>query len=1164
MASLKQLLAEDGFQGGKLKWRSRNSFVADTAAMRKVVSGQARLRREQTTLGSAPLDLRSRNERTRSDVSSWLGFQPDLQKIEQATGESFGNKVGDERFIIKSEEEDVGEIEIVEEAERAMDHRISDGTDDYKSSKDIFSFDLQGNAMPNDENSKAFHENERSGERWTLSAEDGRHGNRFSKPPSFEGASQTSSKSGRNSGDLRSQKRLYFEQMVSKPALDEAAIQATIAIISGYVRRFPKDNAFRASLRRNCLSCLGSTGMVDPYHVDSGVVVNFRHALESVERTADKSGNTKEFKKACLQLSVITGLNSNGLKDGFTSGVPNSNLAACAHLYLSVIYKLRKKDLISAKHLLQVFCDSPFQARTVLLPELWDQLFLPHLSHLRLWYDQEAEAISNMASRKRKLKHLDKVYNDILNDGTYQFAIYYKEWLTKGIEPPAIPSILTPKTSDRGASSGGSNGISAELDLELEPCDEVDIPPNKNVFDVVKDGEGKENLSICMESSAAAGEKVEGAGAYSPKVGTCMEQHKQQKSQNDMGGFSLPVTLSLQDNAKLLASMNSPGPQYVDVQDVKEIKTNSGSKCCCLSITGSATHLIPYTKTNELTLKELARAVFNLQHTEDFPDSEPAGNCNSMPAPTLHANKKNLNSRSLFWLISAELCGNRGGFFFPSIPKEFFCPMTGRFFEDPITLETGHTFERFAIKEWFEQGNRTCPATGQTLGSGAVPATNLVVKWVIEEWKSKHCRNLFVFATKMVEVSTNPKCKSKDRATILILEQLLTGLGTKENMENAKRLISLGGLQFLVQKLEFGDLEEKARTAALLCCCIKADGNCRNFLARNIAPSSLIQLLHNKQVASRTSALLLLTELICLNRRRAIALFLGGLQKGETSTLHVLLSYIQSSPAEQRPLVAVLLLHLVLLIELHRESIFGEEAVRALVVALECSLSDAKVREQSCRALSILGGHFSNSGEATTETWLINHAGFYNGFEAKSQDKFLHIDEVTQLWDVRHTAQPNEALVPFDSLSTSGGHKEEEEKEREGWWKSVTILLLVNGKNSFLETISNCLSSKIPELFQVCLTTVAWVSHALASPLDAEIQLSVFTSFIPQLKECLKNDRIEHRVLASMCLLNFSHISECQALLRTSAEEIIAPLRSLSEVTWTAKKLHSIISSDPC
>lgn len=204
--------------------------------------------------------------------------------------------------------------------------------------------------------------------------------------------------------------------------------------------------------------------------------------------------------------------------------------------------------------------------------------------------------------------------------------------------------------------------------------------------------------------------------------------------------------------------------------------------------------------------------------------------------------------------------------FLSSTPKDFVCPLTGQLFEDPVTLETGQTYEREAIKKWFAQGNTTCPVTGKTLGLVAVPITNFILKRVIEGWKSVHCRNLLAFASQMAGTSFNNEFKSKDVAAISILEQLLTGFDREERMENAKHLISLGGLQFLVRRFELGDLEEKTCVAALLSCCILADGVCRNYIAKNINKPSFIELLHSKQVNSRTNAVLLLMELICLNR----------------------------------------------------------------------------------------------------------------------------------------------------------------------------------------------------------------------------------------------------------------------------------------------------------
>ncbi|XP_058098231.1 putative E3 ubiquitin-protein ligase LIN-2 isoform X3 [Magnolia sinica] len=1189
MESLEELLAEEGFKGGKMKWRSRNSFKSDTTTMQKVVSMPQHLHHEQNHLVSAPPDIPVRTRRVRSDVS-WHVSGLELQKNEGVRDRrSSNNMLEIERLVVKPDK-DAQEIEIVEETDstamreyekfsfgdsdklqenlryevgkkngsketRIFNDQNLAGVKENASSKERFSKEFLENDRLSDGYGNDFHENERNEVSGRGLLEDGRYGNRSSKPllekMNLNNASRNSSQSSKNSGDLQSQRCLSLDQIVSEPALDEAAVQAMISILSNYVRRFPKDQTFRTSLRQNCLSCLSSTGLDEPHHNDSGAIVNFGHAVETVERVADKSGNPMELKKASLQLSVIAGLNSKGLKDGFTSGISNSHLAACAHLYLSVIYKLRKKDLISAKHLLQVFCDSPFQARKSLLPELWGQLFLPHLSHLRLWFNQEAEAILNSSSRPRKMKHLEKAYNEIVDSGTYQFAVYYKEWLTKGIGAPTIPSILTPTTSVRGASAGDSHGLPPELQpskvgyASFQPMtskrlrEAVDVPYNKYGADEVKDGEAEESFSTCLKSLDGASEEFEGAGSCYTEPGTNTEQHMQQEHCKDTAEDA-----SIQD----LAPENASGSHYVAVQDVKELQEESsnalnasGSHCVAvqdvnelqeesrnvLNITGTATilHLISHTKANELTLKKLAKAVFHLQHTEDSPDSVSATMLHSkcMPVPYLYTNQSNkrscmeckhekiastsetLNIDLPVTSSSAGLHGNYEYFeetsFFSSIPKDFFCPLTRRLFEDPITLETGQTYERLAIKEWFNRGSRTCPVTGQTLGSVAVPSTNFVLKRVIDGWKSEHCRNLLVFATHIAGVSTKHNCRSKETAAMFILEQLLTSLNTEESMENAKLLISLGGLQFLVRRLELGNMEEKTCTATLLSCCIKADGSCRNYLVRNIDISCLIQLLHNKQVNSRTNVVLLLTELICLNRRTAITLLLRGMRKeGITNTLHVLLVYIQSCPPEQRPLVAVLLLHLDFMIEpIRHDSIYAEAAVNALIVALDCSLTDEKVQEQSCKALLILGGHFSYSGERLTETWLLNQAGFYDGYDANS---------------------------PENPPQEDGTMPSEEEKESELWAKNIAASLLHNGKMSFLETISKCLDSKSPDLVSVCLTMVAWISHALFALSNAELQLSVFSSLIPPLKESLKNAQIEHRVLASMSLLNFSKVSD--------------------------------------
>ncbi|KAG0535792.1 hypothetical protein BDA96_03G008700 [Sorghum bicolor] len=67
-------------------------------------------------------------------------------------------------------------------------------------------------------------------------------------------------------------------------------------------------------------------------------------------------------------------------------------------------------------------------------------------------------------------------------------------------------------------------------------------------------------------------------------------------------------------------------------------------------------------------------------------------------------------------------------------PKDFVCPITSQVFDDPVTLETGQTYERRAIQEWLDRGNSTCPITRQRLHGAQLPKTNYVLKRLIGAW----------------------------------------------------------------------------------------------------------------------------------------------------------------------------------------------------------------------------------------------------------------------------------------------------------------------------------------------------------------------------------------------------------------------------------------------
>jgi hypothetical protein len=47
--------------------------------------------------------------------------------------------------------------------------------------------------------------------------------------------------------------------------------------------------------------------------------------------------------------------------------------------------------------------------------------------------------------------------------------------------------------------------------------------------------------------------------------------------------------------------------------------------------------------------------------------------------------------------------------------------------------------------------------------------------------------------------------------------------------------------------------------------------------------------------------------------------------------------------------------------------IYREEAIDAIIAALNCQICDDRVQQQSAKALLLLGGHFSYAGESLME-----------------------------------------------------------------------------------------------------------------------------------------------------------------------------------------------------
>ncbi|XP_057954623.1 U-box domain-containing protein 17-like [Malania oleifera] len=74
---------------------------------------------------------------------------------------------------------------------------------------------------------------------------------------------------------------------------------------------------------------------------------------------------------------------------------------------------------------------------------------------------------------------------------------------------------------------------------------------------------------------------------------------------------------------------------------------------------------------------------------------------------------------------------------FVTIPKDFCCPISLELMRDPVIVSTGQTYDRISIVQWMEEGNYSCPKTGQALdNSRLVP--NKALQSLISRWCIAH------------------------------------------------------------------------------------------------------------------------------------------------------------------------------------------------------------------------------------------------------------------------------------------------------------------------------------------------------------------------------------------------------------------------------------------
>ncbi|KAL2349391.1 hypothetical protein Fmac_003391 [Flemingia macrophylla] len=185
---------------------------------------------------------------------------------------------------------------------------------------------------------------------------------------------------------------------------------------------------------------------------------------------------------------------------------------------------------------------------------------------------------------------------------------------------------------------------------------------------------------------------------------------------------------------------------------------------------------------------------------------------------------------------------------------DFRCPISLELMSDPVTIETGHTYDRSSILKWFRSGNATCPKTGKSLNSTEL-VPNLVLRRLIQQYC--HAKGISIVdlgrRNRDIPRTTEPGSVAAEAAT--------------------KMLAS-----FLKERIESGSGEQKNKSAFEIRIISKASIFIRSCLVEEGLVPLLLKLLSSRDSSTQENAAAALLNLSKCAKSRSMMVEKWGLE----------------------------------------------------------------------------------------------------------------------------------------------------------------------------------------------------------------------------------------------------------------------------------------------
>ncbi|XP_059637708.1 putative E3 ubiquitin-protein ligase LIN-1 [Cornus florida] len=524
---------------------------------------------------------------------------------------------------------------------------------------------------------------------------------------------------------------------------------------------------------------------------DQAVLANLDWGIDALEEAINTSNVETKLARldhAEKMLQVCAMLDSNQK----TAGVPNFYLSAWAHLNLAYLWKLRNNDHNAVIRVLEMFIVDPFFSRIDFAPELWKDLFLPHMSSIVGWYSEERNRLvmdvipdstdlsftvdfdqyfneslifSMRPDQVEKTQKLEQLYGQSLDENTRLYAKYYKDCMnydsaTSKKVMPMLPIAEPPMTP--------LNEVSRSIPdyVKFGPI----LPKSAGFTPILKPKENAREYSRLSVTSTSS-QNLEESAIWNPQEGipeeneddSDNEHHSHLDSEDRAHNLVSPNSIrtnkgvetqpnihptkvkSRMHSPKIFSPMDSPktpspkssspkpGMHYKK-EPTSLLRLNSMVDSTISSSLHVSSHLCNDSSSSSADsdgeMPELQKnSRKNIGHVRGMS----YGNMTNQVLENSSLNESDEGSQSCISLPLSEKLASHS-----RPPKDFVCPITSQIFCDPVTLETGQTYERKAIEEWMKRGNTTCPITRQPLSATMLPKTNYVLKRLITSWKEQH------------------------------------------------------------------------------------------------------------------------------------------------------------------------------------------------------------------------------------------------------------------------------------------------------------------------------------------------------------------------------------------------------------------------------------------